>query len=241
MTLCLFAIPAGVWLGWRFHARLDQRQIYRICYSLLVATALKLLWDGVSGYSGEVMTTSHLQTPLPLVSATNDNWTARGAKPATGRSLTVDLLIGNENRLLRVINRYRGLLAMPIRQYFSWVGSILLVALLAADWLLPAPVAHPDSQIPPNERVNLRIRSDHKWPERVVLDTARSERSFAAKADSDDQPQDLGMSERRGQLNALAVMGPAHAAAEATNAKDSAIRARPQPVKLRMTGTIQAD
>jgi uncharacterized membrane protein YfcA len=50
MAACLFAIPAGVWLGWRLHGRLDQRQIYRACYGLLVVTALKLLWDGVSGY-----------------------------------------------------------------------------------------------------------------------------------------------------------------------------------------------
>ena len=52
MAMCLFAIPGGVWLGWRFHvfASLDQRQIYRLCYGLLVVTALKLLWDGVSGY-----------------------------------------------------------------------------------------------------------------------------------------------------------------------------------------------
>ncbi|MBW8727295.1 MAG: sulfite exporter TauE/SafE family protein [Inquilinus limosus] len=50
MALCLPAIPAGVWLGWRLHGRLDQRQTYRACYALLVMTALKLLWDGVSGY-----------------------------------------------------------------------------------------------------------------------------------------------------------------------------------------------
>jgi uncharacterized membrane protein YfcA len=50
MALCLFAIPMGVWLGWRLHGSLDQRQIYRACYGLLVVTALKLLWDGVSGY-----------------------------------------------------------------------------------------------------------------------------------------------------------------------------------------------
>jgi uncharacterized membrane protein YfcA len=50
MAICLLAIPAGVWLGWRFHGALDQRQIYRVCYGLLVVTALKLLWDGVSGY-----------------------------------------------------------------------------------------------------------------------------------------------------------------------------------------------
>jgi hypothetical protein len=51
MAICLLAIP-GVWLGWRLHARLDQRQIYRACYALLIVTALKLLWDGVSGYLG---------------------------------------------------------------------------------------------------------------------------------------------------------------------------------------------
>ncbi len=50
MAVCLLAIPVGVWLGWRLHERLDQTQLYRACYGLLVVTALKLLWDGVSGY-----------------------------------------------------------------------------------------------------------------------------------------------------------------------------------------------
>jgi uncharacterized membrane protein YfcA len=52
MAMCLFAVPAGVWAGFRLHGRLDQRQIYRACYGLLVITALKLLWDGVHGYLG---------------------------------------------------------------------------------------------------------------------------------------------------------------------------------------------
>jgi len=50
MAVCLLAIPTGVWLGWRLHGTLDQRQIFRACYGLLVVTALKLLWDGASGY-----------------------------------------------------------------------------------------------------------------------------------------------------------------------------------------------
>ena len=50
IAICLLAIPPGVWLGWRLHGALDQRQVYRICYALLVATAVKLLWDGISGY-----------------------------------------------------------------------------------------------------------------------------------------------------------------------------------------------
>lgn len=50
MAISLLAVPSGVWLGWRLHGRLDQRQMYRACYALLVVTALKLLWDGVAGY-----------------------------------------------------------------------------------------------------------------------------------------------------------------------------------------------
>lgn len=50
MGLCLPFVPLGVWSGYRLHERLDQRQLYRACYSLLVVTALKLLWDGVRGF-----------------------------------------------------------------------------------------------------------------------------------------------------------------------------------------------
>jgi len=52
MAICLFAIPTGVWLGWRLHGALDRRQTFSACYGLLVVTALKLLWDGVSGFLG---------------------------------------------------------------------------------------------------------------------------------------------------------------------------------------------
>lgn len=50
MALCVPAIPLGVWIGWKLHQRLDQQQLYKACYGLLVVTALKLLWDGVTGY-----------------------------------------------------------------------------------------------------------------------------------------------------------------------------------------------
>lgn len=63
---------------------------------------------------------------------------------------------------------------MPLCQYFAWVGSILLAGLFVADWCFPAPVHAPRSEILPHERVNLRIHSDHKWPEKVVFDTMGS-------------------------------------------------------------------
>lgn len=52
MAICLLAIPFGVWSGWRLHGVLDQCQVYRACYGLVVVTALKLLWDGASGFLG---------------------------------------------------------------------------------------------------------------------------------------------------------------------------------------------
>ena len=50
MAIALPAVPVGVWLGWRLHGSLNQTQLYRLCYGLLVVTGLKLLWDGVLGY-----------------------------------------------------------------------------------------------------------------------------------------------------------------------------------------------
>jgi uncharacterized membrane protein YfcA len=50
MGICLPFVPLGVWAGYRLHERLDQQQLYRACYALLVVTALKLMWDGVHGF-----------------------------------------------------------------------------------------------------------------------------------------------------------------------------------------------
>jgi len=50
MGLCLPLIPLGVWAGYKLHERLDQKQLYGLCYGLLTLTALKLLWDGLRGY-----------------------------------------------------------------------------------------------------------------------------------------------------------------------------------------------
>jgi uncharacterized membrane protein YfcA len=50
LLICLPAALLGVWAGWKLHGRLNQEQLFRICYGLLVVTALKLLWDGSIGY-----------------------------------------------------------------------------------------------------------------------------------------------------------------------------------------------
>lgn len=138
----------------------------------------------------------------------------------------------------------KGLRAMPIRQYFIRVGSALLVALFAADWWLPGPAAHSHSAIPPNEKVNLRIRSDHKWPERVVFDAAHSGMPLAAEFGPklDVVPnQDLAQTEQRSPLDAFTAMEGAQVTPTATNDKATAIRAKPRPLGPRMTSAAKSD
>jgi hypothetical protein len=79
---------------------------------------------------------------------------------------------------------------LPLQGYFLWVGGALLLLLLAAGWTLPAPapslLADSRSALPP-----IRIRSDTKEPEAVVLDTSgvglrarAAEHDIAAEAPS---------------------------------------------------------
>jgi hypothetical protein len=78
-------------------------------------------------------------------------------------------------------------------QYFGWVGSFLLAALFATNWCCSAPIARaPLFDVPLDQKVNIRIHTDHKWPERVVLDTTRSALAHDAKANGE---ADVGGSE----------------------------------------------
>jgi hypothetical protein len=62
---------------------------------------------------------------------------------------------------------------VPIARYFAVVGSALLVLLLIAGWSLPE--LPPSFQDRPEiiERAAIRIKSAHKWPEKIVLDTSQ--------------------------------------------------------------------
>jgi len=60
---------------------------------------------------------------------------------------------------------------MPLFQYFGWVGSFLLAVLFAVSWWLPVSIAPTPASA---NRINIRIYTDQKWPERVVFDTTRS-------------------------------------------------------------------
>jgi hypothetical protein len=60
---------------------------------------------------------------------------------------------------------------VPIARYFIVVGSALIVLLLIAAWSLPETRSGFSGRPEIIERAAIRIRSEHKWPEKVVLDT----------------------------------------------------------------------
>jgi hypothetical protein len=62
---------------------------------------------------------------------------------------------------------------VPIARYFIFVGGTLAVLLFIPGWLLPnvpATIAHQSVAL---DRVAIRIKSAHKWPEKVILDISQ--------------------------------------------------------------------
>ncbi|NLS71605.1 hypothetical protein E3H11_22330 [Bradyrhizobium brasilense] len=60
---------------------------------------------------------------------------------------------------------------MPLVRYFLFTGATLLGLLLLTDWYFsaPAPVTVARNDI---DRTIIRIRSQHKWPEAIRMDTS---------------------------------------------------------------------
>jgi hypothetical protein len=63
---------------------------------------------------------------------------------------------------------------MPVLRYFLFVGGALLALLFAVDAFAPkAPVVVAAAEASATtESPSLRIRSDRKWPDRIVFDTS---------------------------------------------------------------------
>jgi hypothetical protein len=62
---------------------------------------------------------------------------------------------------------------VPLARYFTVVGSVLTALLLIAGWSLPEAPASFRDRPEIIERAVIRITSDHKWPEKIVLDTSQ--------------------------------------------------------------------
>lgn len=99
---------------------------------------------------------------------------------------------------------------MPIARYFAVVGSALVVLLLIADWCLPTPPAMFGKQLVIDRSI-IRIKSAHKWPEKIVLDTNQPTRTPPAVEEAPPaQVVRLRPDEAGGQSNleAMAELNP---------------------------------
>jgi len=71
---------------------------------------------------------------------------------------------------------------MPVARYFLFAGGALLALLYAFDAFSPKAVADNTSHASAGvDKATLRIRSNVKWPERIVFDT--TEPTFVPKAE----------------------------------------------------------
>jgi hypothetical protein len=62
---------------------------------------------------------------------------------------------------------------VPIARYFIFVGGTLAALLFIPGWLLPEPPAMFPDQSVALDRAVIRIKSAHKWPEKIILDTSQ--------------------------------------------------------------------
>jgi len=63
---------------------------------------------------------------------------------------------------------------MPLARYFVFVGGALIALLFAFDFFSPQAAADSGVQAAGTvDKSTLRIRSEQKWPERIVLDTTQ--------------------------------------------------------------------
>jgi hypothetical protein len=105
---------------------------------------------------------------------------------------------------------------MPWRGYILWIGGALLLLLLALDGLMPrtafSHAARAEVRFPP-----IRIHSDVKGPEAVVIDTSQAvldaipnQEAAAAEIVTPSGPESIGPAEQSEVLSALQGAGADH-------------------------------
>ncbi len=88
---------------------------------------------------------------------------------------------------------------MPLARYFFYVGGVLLALLFVTDACLPK---RPVARGPDGISYSIRIRSDRKWPERIVYDTnlpTITSRQIASEEQSAAAPSTIASAKPREQ------------------------------------------
>jgi hypothetical protein len=102
---------------------------------------------------------------------------------------------------------------VPIARYFMFVGCTLIALLFIAGWCLPTPPAMFAGQSVAIDRTVIRIKSAHKWPEKVVLDTSQPTISAPVVMDppaaQSSVPLPSDKAPDQSNLEAMALLKPA--------------------------------
>jgi hypothetical protein len=118
---------------------------------------------------------------------------------------------------------------VPIAKYFVFVGSALLILLLTADWLLPEPPAIVPGQQEYIDRVSIRIKSERKWPEKIVFDTSQPTIVPVAPIDADLA---LGSPDRVSDSPAVEALITSKPSARPPAADHSPVQAKRNPARI---------
>ena len=123
---------------------------------------------------------------------------------------------------------------MPLAQYFSFVGGVLLALLFILDARFPKlPAASKSKVYPPV----IRIYSDHKWPERIVYDTSLPTIVSTSIAGTEDIIQATetvaAVSTYAKERTAYAMLTPSGEQLQTSNAKMRELKSRHQAKNIR--------
>lgn len=105
---------------------------------------------------------------------------------------------------------------MPVLRYFVFVGAALFALLFVCDAVLPN-IPLPSTFNSQSDVPTIRIRSERKWPERVVLDTSNPPPVTVAKVETlpaADVPGKARVREAFAQMPVAASKAPAGAQAD---------------------------
>jgi hypothetical protein len=125
---------------------------------------------------------------------------------------------------------------VPLGRYFAFVGSLLLGMLFIANWYLPSASSQTFFRETRVDKSIIRIKSAHKWPEPIVIDTSLPTivppLPVLAKAPVINQPREELALLNSPMIKASEYPGPVRAkrkvAARARSTRLAAYRATPE-------------
>jgi hypothetical protein len=101
---------------------------------------------------------------------------------------------------------------VPIARYFMFVGCTLVALLFIAGWCLPTPPAMFADRSVATDRAIIRIKSAHKWPEKIILDTSQPTITASVVMDSpvarSSVPLPSDKAPDQSNLEAMALLKP---------------------------------